>query len=197
MYNPFPYILGYTYGDGNLSKTSNLVRLYDEDYSFVDTTLRERFTESFGIEPHLSYDKSNNSWVLHKTSEEVWARLHQAGVPAGRKAKIIVVPQVIKDGSSTDKSEFVSGVGDAEANSASFKELDRHPTGYDYFQLKMYSPRFIEDLAGLLLDVSDRFRPKVYHYDYGSILWLIGREQMELVRSRLHLMHPRFSPPAR
>ena len=72
MYNPFPYILGYTYGDGNLSKTSNLVRLYDEDYSFVDTTLRERFTESFGIEPHLSYDKSNNSWVLHKTSEEVW-----------------------------------------------------------------------------------------------------------------------------
>ena len=107
------------------------------------------------------------------------------------------MPQVIKDGSSTDKSEFVSGVGDAEANSASFKELDRHPTGYDYFQLKMYSPRFIEDLAGLLLDVSDRFRPKVYHYDYGSILWLNGREQMELVRSRLHLMHPRFSPPAR
>ena len=197
MYNPFPYILGYTYGDGNLSATSNLVRLYDENYDFVNTTLRQRFMTSFGMEPHLSFDKSNNSWVLHKTSEDVWAKLHASGVPAGRKARIIVVPQEIKDANITDKSEFVSGVGDAEANSASFKELDKHPTGYDYFQLKMYSPRFIEGLAELLLDVSDRFKPKVYHYDYGSILRLNGREQMELVRSRLHLMHPRFNPPAR
>ena len=196
-YNAFPYILGFTYGDGNLSASSNLVRLYDENYNFVNTTLRQRFTESFGIEPHLSFDKSNNSWVLHKTSEEVWAKLHAAGVPAGRKARTIVVPQTIKDANGTDKSEFVSGVGDAEANSTSFTELDRHPTGYQYFQLKMYSPRFIEGLAELLLDVSDRFNPKVYHYSYGSILRLNGREQLELVRSRLHLMHPRFNPPAR
>ena len=144
MYNPFPYILGYTYGDGNLSKSSNLVRLYDENYDFVNTTLKQRFTESFGIEPHLSYDKSNNSWVLHKTSEEVWVRLHEAGVPAGRKARIIVVPQIIKDTSSTEKSEFVSGVGDAEANSASFVANDRHPTAYDYFHLNMYRPRIID-----------------------------------------------------
>jgi hypothetical protein len=197
MYNPFPYILGYTFGDGNLSSTSNLVRLYDENYDFVNTTLRQRFTDSFGMEPHLSFDKSNNSWVLHKTSEKVWAKLHHAGVPAGRKARTIVVPQTIKDANATVKSEFVSGVGDAEANSTSFIELDRHPTGYDYFQLKMYSPKFIDSLARLLLDVSDKFNPKVYHYDYGSISRLNGREQTDLVQSRLHLMHPRFNPPAR
>ena len=196
-YKAFPYILGFTYGDGNLSATSNLVRLYDENHDFADTTLRQRFTKSFGTEPHLSFDKSNNSWVLHKTSKEVWSKLHAAGVPAGRKARIIVVPQVIKEANVTDKSEFVSGVGDAEANPTSFIELDRHPTGYDYFQLKMYSPKFIDGLAELLRDVSGKFNPKVYHYDYGSVLRPNGREQMELVWSHLHLMHPRFNPPAR
>jgi hypothetical protein len=195
-YNAFPYILGFTYGDGNLSATSNLVRMYDENYEFVNTILRQRFTESFGMEPHLSFDKSNNSWVLHKTSAEVWAKLHTVGVPAGRKARTIVVPQEINEANSTDKSEFVSGVGDAEGSSTSFTEINRHPTGYDYFELKMYSPKFIDGLAGLLLDVSDKFNPKVYHYSYGSILRLNGGEQLELVRSRLHLMHPRFNPPA-
>jgi hypothetical protein len=196
-YNAFPYILGFTYGDGNLSATSNLVRLYDQNHDFVNTTLRQRFAESFGIDPHLSFDKSNNSWVLHKTSEEVWARLHTAGVPAGRKARTIVVPREIEEGNNTAKSEFVSGVGDAEASSTSFTEINRHPNGYQYFQLKMYSPKFINGLAGLLPHLSDKFNPKVYHYDYGSILRLNGREQLELVRSRLHLMHPRFNPPAR
>ena len=196
-YNAFPYILGYTYGDGNLAGSSNLVRLWDVNYDFVNTTLRQRFTQSFGIEPHLSFDKSNNSWVLHKTSEVVWTKLHSAGVPAGRKARVILVPQGIREACGTDKSEFISGVGDAEGSQTSFKEEDRHPTGYDYFELKMYSPRFIDGLSRLLLDVSGKFKPKIYHYDYGSILRLNGREQLELVRSRLHLMHPRFNPPAR
>ena len=61
VYNAFPYILGFTYGDGNLSASSNLVRLYDMNHDFVNTTLRQRFTESFGVEPHLSFDRSNNS----------------------------------------------------------------------------------------------------------------------------------------
>ena len=55
----------------------------------------------------------------------------------------------------------------------------------------------IDGLAEPLLGVSDKFNPKVYHHDYGSILRLDGREQLALVRSRLHLMHPRFNPPAR
>lgn len=125
-YNAFPYILGYTYGDGNLSASSNLVRLYDANYDFVSATLRQRFAQSFGVEPHLSFDKGNNSWVLHKTSEKVWARFQAAGVPPGRKARIIVVPGEIKQGKHTDKSEFVSGVGDAEGTSTSFNEAGRH-----------------------------------------------------------------------
>ena len=196
-YNAFPYILGYTYGDGNLAASSNLVRLWDVNHDFVNTTLRQRFAQSFGIEPHLSYDKSNNSWVLHKTSGEVWAKLHAAGVPAGRKARRITVPREISHAKHSSKSEFVSGVGDAEGSQTSFTEEGRHPTGYDYFELKMYSPKFIDGLSGLLLDVSGKFKPKVYHYNYGSVLRLNGREQLELVRSRLHLMHPRFNPPAR
>ena len=197
MHSSFSYILGYTYGDGNLAASSNLVRLWDENHEFVDTTLRQRFTDSFGVEPHISFDKSNNSWVLHKTSATVWSKLHAMGVPAGRKARIISVPVGIKESNGKAKSEFVSGVGDAEGNSTSFTEEDRHPTGYPYFQLKMYSPKFIDGMAELLLDVSGKFKPKIYHYDYGSILRLNGREQLELVRSRLHLMHPRFNPPAR
>ena len=195
--NAFDYILGFTFGDGNLSASSNLVRLYDRNLGFVKTVLKQRFIDSFSIEPGISFDKSNNSWVLHKTSEAVWGKLHAMGVPAGRKARIIVVPEEIKNADSTTKSEFVSGVGDAEASSTSFVEANRHPRGYPYFELKMYSPKFIDGLARLLIDVSDKFRPKVYHYDYGSILRLNGKEQLKLVSSRLNLVHPRFNPPAR
>ena len=195
--NPFAYILGFTFGDGNLSKSSNLVRLYDENLEFVKTVLRRRFIEAFGVVPGISLDKSNNSYVLHKTSPEVWRRLHAHGVPSGRKARIIMVPKAIATADRTTKSEFVSGVCDAEASKTSFMETDRHPRGYPYLELKMYSPRFVDGLGTLLLGISDAFRPRVYHYHYGSILRLNGREQLRLVSSRLNLMHPRFSPPAR
>ena len=195
--NPLAYVLGFTFGDGNISKSTHLVRLYDENLEFVKTVLRQRFIESFSVEPHISFDKSNNSYVLHKTSSDVWSTLHALGVPAGRKARIISVPDEIKTADVTTKSEFVSGVSDAEASLTSFTEVDRHPRGYQYFELKMYSPQFIDDLSGLLVDVSDEFRPRVYHYDYGSILRLNGKGQLKLVSSRLHLMHPRFSPPTR
>ena len=191
------YILGFTLGDGNISSSSNLVRLYDQNLEFVRSTLRQRFVESFGLEPGISFDKSNNSYVLHKTSPEVWHKLHSLGVPAGRKARIIRVPRAIKTSIRTTKVEFISGVSDAEASSTSFTENNRHPRGYPYFELKMYSPRFVDDLAELLVEVSNEFKPRVYHYDYGSILRLNGKEQLRLVSSRLNLMHPRFSPPVR
>ena len=195
--NSLAYILGFTFGDGNISKSTNLVRLYDQNLEFVKSVLRKRFTESFGIEPGISFDRRNNSYVLNKSSSEVWQRLHNLGIPAGKKARIIRVPDSIKTADATTKSEFISGVSDAEASSISFVENGRHPRGYRYFELKMYSLGFIEDLAKLLVEVSDEFRPRVYHYDYGSILRLNGKKQLALVSSRLHLMHPRFSPPAR
>jgi LAGLIDADG-like domain len=197
MSNSLAYILGFTLGDGNISKSSNLVRLYNQNLEFVKTVLRQRFMESFGVEPGISFDKSNNSYVLHKTSPEVWRKLYSLGVPAGRKARIIRVPEAIKASERTTKAQFISGVSDAEASSTSFTELDRHPRGYSYFELKMYSPKFVNELATLLVEVSEEFKPRVYHYDYGSILRLNGKEQLGLVSSRLNLMHPRFSPPAR
>jgi DNA-binding transcriptional regulator WhiA len=175
-----------------------LIRLYDRNLQFVESTLRQQFTEAFGVESGISFDKSNNSNVLYKRSKEVWNRLHDLGVPAGRKARIIVIPDHIKSSDDiTIKSSFISGVFDAEGSLTSFSETDRHPRGYHYFEVKMYSPRFIEGLRSLLLDVSCEFRPRVYHYGYGSILRLNGRKQLSLVSSRLNLMHPRFNPPAR
>ena len=191
------YILGFAFGDGNISKSSYLVRLYDQNHQFVRTTLRSRFIRSFGLEPTITFDKYNNSYVLYKSSKAVWERLHGLGLPSGRKARRIVVPQSINSGPTAIKSEFVSGVFDAEASRTSFTEHDRHPRGYRYIEVKMYSPKFIDGLCNLVVDIADEFKPKVYHYDYGSILRLNGKEQLKLVSSRLHLMHPRFSPPAR
>ena len=195
-HNALSYILGFVLGDGNISRTKFLVRLYDQNLQFVKTVLKPEFTESFGVEPGISFDKSNNSYVLHKRSEAVWNQLHDLGVPAGRKARIIVVPDTINSADVAEKAAFLSGVFDAEGSQTSFTEVDRHPRGYDYFEVKMYSPKFIDGLQKLLLDVSAEFQPRVYHYSYGSILRLNGKRQLELVCSRLNLMHPRFNPPA-
>ncbi len=189
------YILGFVLGDGNISRSGFLVRLYEQNLQFVQTVLKPRFSECFGVEPGISFDKSNNSYVLHKRSEVVWRQLHDSGVPPGRKARIIVVPEHISLADSTIKSAFVSGVFDAEASQTLFVEADRHPRGYPYFEVKMYSPTFIEGLGKLLVGISDEFKPRIYHYDYGSILRLNGRKQLSLVSSHLHLMHPRFNRP--
>ncbi len=191
------YILGFVLGDGNISRSGFLVRLYEQNLQFMQTVLRPRFYESFGVQPGVSFDKSNNSYILYKGSKAVWQQLHGLGVPPGRKARIIVVPNHISLADSMIKSAFVSGVFDAEASLTSYTEADRHPRGYPYFEVKMYSPRFIEGLGKLLIGVSDEFKPRIYHYDYGSILRLNGRRQLSLVSSRLNLMHPRFNPPAR
>ena len=197
MNNALAYILGFAFGDGNISKSSYLVRLYEQNQQFVETTLRSRFVRSFNIEPNISFDKYNNSFVLHKSSKVVWDRLHGLGLPSGRKARTITIPSAVISGPARVKSEFASGVFDAEASRTSFTEADRHPRGYRYLEVKMYSPRFIDGLGELLVNMTDEFKPRIYHYDYGSILRLNGKEQLKLVSSRLHLMHPRFSPPAR
>ena len=188
------YILGFAFGDGNISKRGYLVRLYEQNKEFIDN-LGRMFSDCFGVMPKIYLDRYNNSYVLYKNSKNIWNALRSMGLPVGRKARIIEVPESIKSADPETKAWFVSGVFDAEASSTSFSEQGRHPRGYKYFEVKMYSPQFIEDVKRLLLDVSDEFRPLVYHYSYGSILRLNGIEQLKLVSSRLHLLHPRFSPP--
>lgn len=197
MHKSLAYVLGLALGDGNISKTGHQVRFYDENLEFLKTTVKQKFIESFGTRPGISYDSSNNSYVLHKRSKQVWNTLHKLGIPAGRKARIIIIPDIINSGNAKTKSAFVSGVFDAEASITSYSEKDRHPRGYKYLETKMYSPRFIDGLRRLLLDISRGFNPRVYHYDYGSILRLNGKEQLRLVSSHLDLKHPRFNLPAR
>ena len=43
------YILGYVIGDGNLSKTSYLIRLYDSNREFVGNVLAKMFREAFNV----------------------------------------------------------------------------------------------------------------------------------------------------
>jgi hypothetical protein len=196
-HNALSYILGFVLGDGNISRSDYLIRLYDQNLQFVQTVLKTRFYEGFGIEAKISFDKSNNSYVLYKNSKTAWHKLHELGVPPGRKARTVIIPEYIRIADTSTKSDFVSGVFDAEGSSTSFIETDRHPRGYPYFEVKMYNPKFIEGLKKLLVEITDEFRPRVYHYDYGSILRLNGKNQLAFVSSRLHLMHPRFNPPTR
>lgn len=197
MHKAFAYILGFAFGDGNISKKGSLIRLYDENAKFVRKVLRERFIESFNEVPGISFDKSNNSYVLHKRSAIIWKELKNYGIPPGRKARIISVPEPIIMGSRATQTQFVSGVFDAEASINTYKDKNRHPLGYTTFQVKMFSPRFIDGLGLLLCKISCRFNPRLYHYSYGSFLRLNGKEQLRLVASRLPLEHPRFSPLAR
>ena len=109
-YSALAYILGFTFGDGNISNKAFLVRLWDQNQEFVTNTLKQTFVDSFGVEPGLSFDKYNNSYVLHKKSKLVWSTLHDLGVPPGRKARVIVVPDSIKLADDASKASFVSGV---------------------------------------------------------------------------------------
>ncbi len=186
------YLLGFAFGDGNLSKKGYLVRLYDENPKFVSNVLKEKFIHHFGEKPGVSFDSNNNSYVLYKRSRAIWKEFRDHGLPPGRKARIISVPEIIMSGSRAIRMEFVSGVFDAEASIARQRHKDKHPLGYRSFQVKMFSPRFIDGLGLLLSKISPRFCPRFYHYSYGSFLRLNGERQLKFVISLLKLEHPRF-----
>ena len=179
-------------GDGHISKKGHAVRLFDADYHFVVSTLKQCFIQSFGEEPAIYNDKSNNSYHLYRSSKTIWTELHELGVPSGRKARIITIPETVQVNNPVIKAHFLSGVFDAEGSITRFKETKRHPRGYSYFQLKMFNPRFVLGLMNLLLDISSEFVPKVYNYGDWSVLRLNGRGQLKLVSRHLFLRHPRL-----
>ena len=193
----FAYILGFTFGDGNLSRNDYLVRLYDANNVFVQKVLARKFADAFGVTPNISFDRSNNSYVLFKRSEKIWRKLREYGVPDGKKARTIKIGKIITNADRNFKLAFCAGICDAEGTLVRFTEPKRHPHGYWCFTIKMYSPKFVDKLSTVLVDANESFNPRVYHYNYGSILRLNGFKQIELLRSTLKPLHPRFNWPAR
>ena len=187
------YILGYVIGDGNLSKTSYLIRLYDSNREFVENVLAKMFREAFNVRPLIYYDRHNNSYVLYKSSKKIWLRLRSLGVPAGKKAKTVSVPETIIDSKDEIvKREFLSGIFDAEACVTSFRQKHKHPRGYTILELKMSNPHLIIQISELLSSITD-IKVRTYVYTHNGILRINGRRQVVKAITELNLKHPRFT----
>ena len=185
------YIVGFIVGDGNLSKTLYLVRMYDSDKKFANSFLNSTFYKAFRKMPNVIYDKHNNGYVVYAYSKRIWNFLREIGIPAGKKARSIEVPTRIRNGTIAVKSSYLAAFFDAEGSISSIVDKKRHPRGYIYFQLKTVNPILIDQTAQLLSDVV-KTTPKVYHYDYGSILRINGPTQVKRILKSVGVKHPRF-----
>lgn len=185
------YILGFVVGDGNLSKTQYLIRMYDSDKKFANSILSSTFYKAFDKRPNVIYDKHNNGYVVYAYSKRIWNYLRQIGIPTGKKARSARIPNTIRNGTTTAKLSYLAAFFDAEGSLSSIVDSKRHPRGYIYFQLKTVNPILIDQTAQLLADVV-KIMPKVYHYDYGSILRINGPTQVKHILKSVGVKHPRF-----
>ena len=186
------YIVGFITGDGNLSKSQPLIRMYDSDKHFTHNVLKPLFNRAFNKMPRVIYDKHNNGYVVYSYSKRIWNTLKQIGIPTGAKSRIVRVPLIIKKGIDEIKSSYIAALFDAEGSTDEIIEQKRHPRGYIYFQLKMYNPTLINQIAELLHEIIG-IKPRTYHYDYGSILRINGPRQVKRCLKYLNVKHPRFS----
>ena len=187
------YIIGYIIGDGNLSKTSYLIRMYDSNEQFASTILLPTFHTAFGSTPTLWYDKHTNGFVVYISSKPIWQQIRKLGVPSGAKARTARVPSKIRTSAVEAQRSYLSAFFDAEGSIGCIVNPKRHARGYIYFQLKTANPKLIEETASLL-QTSIGFQPRTYHYDYGSILRINGPTQVKRTFHLLAVKHPRFLP---
>ena len=187
------YIIGFVIGDGNLSKIDFLIRMYDRDKEYVNSILVPFFNKAFNKKPKTIYDSHNRGYVVYKNSKEVWTFLHNLGIPFGSKSRTVRVPQAINNSSLENKKAFLAALFDAEGSIGRIVDKKRHPKGYIYFQLKTVNPTLIEQCATLLEETMG-FRPRIYHYSYGSILRINGPKQVVRILKSLKVLHPRFLP---
>lgn len=185
------YIMGFIVGDGNLSKINYLIRMYDSDKRFASEVLVPTFYKAYSKMPKVMYDRHNNGYVVYAHSKRIWVTLREIGIPIGKKARIVSVPSAIKRGTPTVKSSYLAAFFDAEGSLSWIVDPKRHPRGYVYFQLKTANPTLINQTAQLLADVMD-LMPKVYHYDYGSILRINGPTQVKRCLANIGVKHPRL-----
>jgi hypothetical protein len=187
------YIVGFIIGDGNLSKTNYLIRMYDSNKQFVTNILLPTFHAAFGSTPTLWYDKHNNGFVVYRNSKPIWQQLIDIGVPTGAKARTARIPPQIQKTSAKKQRAYLAAFFDAEGSIGCIVDPKRHPRGYIYFQLKTANPKLIEETATLLKS-SIGFQPRTYYYDYGSILRINGPTQVKRILRLLAVKHPRFLP---
>jgi len=187
------YIVGFIIGDGNLSKTNYLIRMYDSNEQFSKNILLPTFHAAFGSTPTSWYDKHTNGFVVYLNSKPIWQQLIDIGVPTGAKARTARIPPKIQQTSVKVQQSYLATFFDAEGSIGCIVDPKRHPRGYIYFQLKTANPKLIEETA-ILLKRSIGFQPRTYHYDYGSILRINGPTQVKRILKLLAVKHPRFLP---
>ncbi len=186
------YLIGFIVGDGNLSKKGYLIRLYDQNESFVRTILLPAFQEVFSKTPRVYYDTHNNGFVLYTNSKSIWTQIKNFGVPIGSKAHRVEIPSLVQCAEKKSKLSFVAGLFDAEGSTGEIIDKKRHPKGYRYFQMKTVSPKLIEQTAQLLRSTIE-VSPRTYHYNYGSILRINGLKNVVYCFTQIGVRYPRFS----
>lgn len=142
--------LGTMMGDGNLS-------LYKSDYRISITGhknddldyfkyLQKLFFELFNKEAKIR-DKKRYI-LLEISNKDIFHKIHNAGVPIGKKSDIVKIPDnIIKDENSS--RAFLRGFADAEF-SVTFKKAGRKSHSYPRISVDISSKEMINQISGIL-----------------------------------------------
>jgi len=181
------YVTGFIIGDGNLSKSSYLIRAVEENEEFI-RIFAEIFEKAFGKRPKIYFDKFNNSFVAYIHCKSIWEFLvKELKIPPGAKSRIVRVPSQIINSTLQLKCSFLSGIFDAEGSPN--KQLDsHHPNGYPRIELKVCNKPLLEDLSKLLKEIGIKHR--IYHYPAFSLLGIYGRNECSKFLNYVGFKHP-------
>src|SRR3989344_8239785 len=142
--------VGVMMGDGNLS-------LYKSDYRVSITGhknddlahfqyLQDMFIDLFNKKLKLR-DKGHYI-LLEISNKEIFSKLHNLGIPIGKKSAIVEIPPNIFNNLTLSKS-FLKGFADAEF-SVTFKKAGRKKHSYPRLSVDISSKKMIEQISQIL-----------------------------------------------
>lgn len=179
--------LGFLLADGTVTKRNRSVRLFNKNLELLRAYAKP-LQNDFGATSRIFCGKEN---VYVSTSYLTWLQnlLEKWGVPIGRKAKIVAVPDIIFRLPLAHRAAFLAGYFDGDGN-------------YEYKNNKLvglmfntFSLRMADDLQKLLLGLgciaSKRLRPG----QNGYVVSVLGGEHLRSVLKLCEfLKRPKFQP---
>jgi len=114
----FALFLGMLSGDGCLTIVHNGEGYRDYPIKFCNTNkqlvykFQSLLFDVFGLKSKILVDKRVNKkdlWYISKCSKENYLKIKEVGFPEGVKRDVLIIPEIIKNGTDKEKLAFILG----------------------------------------------------------------------------------------
>ena len=186
----------YSYRDKNYPKTYHrqVDFVADKSLDFV-SIISKLVKQEFNISTKIKKHSSANCYYVSNYEKNIFFKFARFGIPKGEKTHKITFPFYFKGLSLELKLAMIKGIFDGEATIIMRKEnhkLKGKIKSYQYpiIELKMSSPKIIEQIAETLKEIGISFNKYFYFNKKRFEIHIRDRFSLENFKQKIGFLHP-------